>query len=42
VPGGKTDDDNIIDRLGRIFKDMPGVHTMSSPGVLSAPTERGQ
>jgi hypothetical protein len=23
MPGGEIDDDNIIDRLGRIFKDMP-------------------
>jgi hypothetical protein len=23
VPGGEIDDDNIVDRLGRIFKDMP-------------------
>jgi hypothetical protein len=26
IPGGEIDDDNIIDRLGRIFKDMPA-HT---------------
>jgi hypothetical protein len=23
MPGGEIDDDDIIDRLGRIFKDMP-------------------
>jgi hypothetical protein len=23
MPGGEIDDDHIIDRLGRIFKDMP-------------------
>jgi hypothetical protein len=23
MPGGEVDDDDIIDRLGRIFKDMP-------------------
>jgi hypothetical protein len=23
MSGGEIDDDNIIDRLGRIFKDMP-------------------
>jgi hypothetical protein len=23
MPGGEIDDDNIVDRLGRIFKDMP-------------------
>jgi hypothetical protein len=23
IPGGEIDDDDIIDRLGRIFKDMP-------------------
>jgi hypothetical protein len=23
MPGDEVDDDNIVDRLGRIFKDMP-------------------
>jgi hypothetical protein len=23
MPGGKFDDDDIVERLGRIFKDMP-------------------
>jgi hypothetical protein len=23
VPGGEIDEDDIVDRLGRIFKDMP-------------------
>jgi hypothetical protein len=23
IPGGEIDDDNIVERLGRIFKDMP-------------------
>jgi hypothetical protein len=23
MPGGEVDDDDIVDRLGRIFKDMP-------------------
>jgi hypothetical protein len=23
MPGGEIDDDDIVDRLGRIFKDMP-------------------
>jgi hypothetical protein len=23
IPGDEIDDDNIVDRLGRIFKDMP-------------------
>jgi hypothetical protein len=23
MPGGEIDDDNIVERLGRIFKDMP-------------------
>jgi hypothetical protein len=31
MPGGEIDDDDIVDRLGRIFKDMPGVHTLPGP-----------
>jgi hypothetical protein len=26
MPGGKVDDDDIVERLGKIFKDMPS-HT---------------
>jgi hypothetical protein len=40
MPGGEMDDDDIIERLTRIFKDMPGV---PCPGVLRrSPAEGGE
>jgi hypothetical protein len=50
MPGGEVDDDDIIDRLGRIFKDMPAcrapcpstpphVHPMRSVAVLKSGTD---
>jgi hypothetical protein len=37
MPGGEIDDDDIIDRLGRIFKDMRGtrlVRSSSTPPLI--------
>jgi hypothetical protein len=43
MPGGEIDDDDIVERLGGIFKDMPVYTPLSSPRVLRrAPTEQGQ
>jgi hypothetical protein len=51
MPGGEVDDDNIVDRLGRIFKDMPAytpcpvpstplrVRRMRSVSVLKSSTD---
>jgi hypothetical protein len=36
MPGGEIDDDDIIDRLGRIFKDMPAYTICSVPEYSSA------
>jgi hypothetical protein len=34
--GGEIDDDNIVDRLGRIFKDMPAYKTCPVPEYSAA------
>jgi hypothetical protein len=31
MPGNEVDDENIIERLGRIFKDMPPYTPLPSP-----------
>jgi hypothetical protein len=36
MPGGEIDDDNIIDRLGRIFKDMPAYTPCPVPKYSAA------
>jgi hypothetical protein len=30
MPGNEVDDEDIVERLGRIFKDMPLVHSLPS------------
>jgi hypothetical protein len=43
MPGDEIDDDDIVDRLGRIFKDMPAYTPCPRARVLCrASTERGQ
>jgi hypothetical protein len=37
MPGGEMDDDDIIDRLTRIFKDMPLYTVYSKPRVSRHP-----
>jgi hypothetical protein len=51
MPGGEVDDEDIVDRLGRIFKDMPAytpcpvpstpprVHPIRSVAVLKSGTD---
>jgi hypothetical protein len=41
MPSGEIDDDDIIDRLGRIFKDMPAYTPCSVPeySVAHLPNE---
>jgi hypothetical protein len=46
MPGGEVDDDDIVDMLGRIFKDMPAytpcpVHEYSTrpPNEVSSHTQ---
>jgi hypothetical protein len=47
MPGGEVDDDNIVDRLGRIFKDMsvympcpvPEYSAACPPNKVSSRTE---
>jgi hypothetical protein len=34
MPGGEIDDDDIVERLGRIFKDMPPYTPRLGPRVL--------
>jgi hypothetical protein len=36
MPGGKVDDDDIIDRLTRIFKDMPSYTACPVPEYSTA------
>jgi hypothetical protein len=36
MPGGEVDDDNIVDRLGRIFKDMPAYTPCPLPEYSAA------
>jgi hypothetical protein len=36
MPGGEIDDDDIIDRLGRIFKDMPAYTPCPVPEYSAA------
>jgi hypothetical protein len=36
MPGGEVDDDNIVDRLGRIFKDMPAYTPCPVPEYSAA------
>jgi hypothetical protein len=36
MPGGEIDDDDIIDRLGRIFKDMPAYTPYPVPEYSAA------
>jgi hypothetical protein len=36
MPGGEVDDDNIVDRLGRIFKDMPAYTPCPVPEYFAA------
>jgi hypothetical protein len=36
MPGGEIDDDNIIDRLDRIFKDMPAYTPCPFPEYSAA------
>jgi hypothetical protein len=36
MPGGEIDDDDIIDRLGRIFKDMPAYTPCPVPKYSAA------
>jgi hypothetical protein len=36
MPGGEIDDDDIIDRLGRIFKDMPAYTPCPVPEYSTA------
>jgi hypothetical protein len=37
MPGDEIDDDDIIDRLGRIFKDMPAYTPCLVPEYSAAP-----
>jgi hypothetical protein len=47
MPGGEVDDDDIVDRLGRIFKDMsaytpcpvPEYSTVRPPNKVSCRTQ---
>jgi hypothetical protein len=49
MPGDEVDDDNIVDRLGRIFKDMapympcpvPKYNAARPPNEVSSRTEVG-
>jgi hypothetical protein len=34
MPGGEVNDDDIVDRLGRIFKDMPAYTPCPCPSTL--------
>jgi hypothetical protein len=36
MPGGEVDDDDIVDRLGRIFKDMPAYTSCLVPEYSAA------
>jgi hypothetical protein len=36
MPGGEIDDDDIIDRLGRTFKDMPAYTPCPLPEYSAA------
>jgi hypothetical protein len=36
MPGGEVDDDDIVDRLGRIFKDMPAYTPCPVPEYSAA------
>jgi hypothetical protein len=36
MPGGEVDDDDIVDRLGRIFKDMPAYTPCLMPEYSAA------
>jgi hypothetical protein len=36
MPGGEIDDDDIVDRLGRIFKDMPAYTPCPVPEYSAA------
>jgi hypothetical protein len=36
MPGGEVDDDDIVDRLGRIFKDMPTYMSCPVPEYSAA------
>jgi hypothetical protein len=36
MPGGEVDDDNIVDRLGRIFKHMPAYTPCPVPEYSAA------
>jgi hypothetical protein len=36
MPGGEIDDDDIIERLGRIFKDMPAYTPCPVPEYSAA------
>jgi hypothetical protein len=36
MPGGEIDDDDIVDRLGRIFKDMPAYTPCPVPKYSAA------
>jgi hypothetical protein len=40
MPEGEVDNDDIIDRLTRIFKDMPP-YTACPPGVLRRTPAKG-
>jgi hypothetical protein len=43
MPRDEVDDDDIVDRLARIFKDMPRVHGVPRTGVLRrAPAKGGR
>jgi hypothetical protein len=43
MPGDEVDDDDIVDRLGRIFKDMPAYTSCRVPEYSRrAPTEQGR
>jgi hypothetical protein len=37
MPGGEIDDDDIVERLGRIFKDMPPYTPCPVPEYSTAP-----
>jgi hypothetical protein len=38
MPGDEVDDDDIVDRLNRIFKDMPAYTSCPVPRALGMPS----
>jgi hypothetical protein len=36
MPGGEVDDDDIVERLGKIFKDMPPYTPCTVPEYFAA------